>query len=346
MRIIAPMMILIMMTSTLAGCTGGDPDGGGNDEIDMDILNQLIDDNLQDFINNTTIEVTNNYYDSENSTTINYVNGTSTMTSSLHAVAGIQTGTTSEYNYTGDPVLLLIRQGAFSENDAAGSWTGLNGANICVGIGTEIEGLLVESFSSVEIGFSSVGVVDSDEATDKLVSGECDAMAGSESLILQKNNSLNNDYGYLVWVSNYVTPYATQDTLTNTIELSIFQNSGYATTINEIYATITLTGTCISCTGNSTIDNIVEKYVIQDMTPPSSFPFFGPPEYSTFGISQCEYSLEEIFTDEGFMFGPGLECEHQIRLQIDYTGLDSNYDYTWSDLTYYLLWSMTPVEMN
>ena len=29
MRIIAPMIILIMMTSTLAGCTGGDPDGGG-----------------------------------------------------------------------------------------------------------------------------------------------------------------------------------------------------------------------------------------------------------------------------------------------------------------------------
>jgi hypothetical protein len=63
MRIIAPMMILIMMTSTLAGCTGGDPDGGGNDEIDMDILNQLIDDNLQDFINNTTITVNNNYHD-------------------------------------------------------------------------------------------------------------------------------------------------------------------------------------------------------------------------------------------------------------------------------------------
>ena len=36
MRIIAPMMILIMMTSTLAGCTGGDPDAGGNDEIDIE----------------------------------------------------------------------------------------------------------------------------------------------------------------------------------------------------------------------------------------------------------------------------------------------------------------------
>ena len=67
MRIIAPMMILIMMTSTLAGCTSGDPDGGGNDEIDMDILNQLIDDNLQDFINNTTITVNNHYH---NNTTI------------------------------------------------------------------------------------------------------------------------------------------------------------------------------------------------------------------------------------------------------------------------------------
>ena len=67
MRIIAPMMILIMMTSTLAGCTGGDPDGGGNDNIDMDVLNQLIDDNLQDFVNNTTITVENHYH---NNTTI------------------------------------------------------------------------------------------------------------------------------------------------------------------------------------------------------------------------------------------------------------------------------------
>jgi hypothetical protein len=67
MRIIATMMILIMMTSTLAGCTGGDPDSGGNDNIDMDVLSSLIDDNLQDFINNTTITVENHYH---NNTTI------------------------------------------------------------------------------------------------------------------------------------------------------------------------------------------------------------------------------------------------------------------------------------
>jgi len=74
MRILAPMMILIMMTSTLAGCTGGDPDGGGNDEIDMDVLNQLIDDNLQDFINNTTITVENHYHNNTTYITNEYNN--------------------------------------------------------------------------------------------------------------------------------------------------------------------------------------------------------------------------------------------------------------------------------
>ena len=63
-----------MMASTLAGCTGGDPDGGGNDEIDMDILNQLIDDNLQDFINNTTITVENHYHNNTTYVTNEYNN--------------------------------------------------------------------------------------------------------------------------------------------------------------------------------------------------------------------------------------------------------------------------------
>ena len=87
MRIIAPMMILIMMTSTLAGCTGGDPDGGGNDEIDMDILNQLIDDNLQDFINNTTITVENHYH---NNTTISNDN-TDNSVSNINGSSSVST---------------------------------------------------------------------------------------------------------------------------------------------------------------------------------------------------------------------------------------------------------------
>ncbi len=74
MRIIAPMMILIMITSTLAGCTGGDPDSDGG--IDSDAVNELIDQNLQDFINNTTItvnqEIHNHYYNNTSVTSNDY----------------------------------------------------------------------------------------------------------------------------------------------------------------------------------------------------------------------------------------------------------------------------------
>ena len=134
MRIIAPMMILIMMTSTLAGCTGGDPDGGGNDEIDMDILNQLIDDNLQDFINNTTITVENHYH---NNTTIvnnhydndNHFNNTTNVDggeinnydNSVSHINGSAIG-----NLTGDMYLLDIE---FSLEDIYPGWDSIDYRN-------------------------------------------------------------------------------------------------------------------------------------------------------------------------------------------------------------------------
>ncbi len=57
MRAVAIPMILLMLSASLAGCTSGDPDGDDNSGIDMEILNQMIDDNLQDFINNTSVTV-------------------------------------------------------------------------------------------------------------------------------------------------------------------------------------------------------------------------------------------------------------------------------------------------
>ena len=68
------------MASTLAGCTGGDPDSGG--EMDTDAINDLIDQNLQDFINNTTItvnqEIHHHYYNNttNNDYTVEYNNTT------------------------------------------------------------------------------------------------------------------------------------------------------------------------------------------------------------------------------------------------------------------------------
>jgi len=57
----ATLMVLVLVSSALAGCTG-DPDGGGMDELDSDALQDLFDEHFQDFINNTTITVNNHYY--------------------------------------------------------------------------------------------------------------------------------------------------------------------------------------------------------------------------------------------------------------------------------------------
>jgi hypothetical protein len=57
----AALMVLVLVSGSLAGCTG-DPDGGGGDEIDSDALQDLFDEHFQDFLNNTTITVINNYH--------------------------------------------------------------------------------------------------------------------------------------------------------------------------------------------------------------------------------------------------------------------------------------------
>ena len=55
MKTRAVSMVLLMIASALAGCTSGDPDGDGELGIDTDVLNQMIEDNLQDFINNSSV---------------------------------------------------------------------------------------------------------------------------------------------------------------------------------------------------------------------------------------------------------------------------------------------------
>ena len=57
MKTRAVSMVLLMIASALAGCTSGDPDGDGELGIDSDVLNQMIEDNLQDFINNSSVTV-------------------------------------------------------------------------------------------------------------------------------------------------------------------------------------------------------------------------------------------------------------------------------------------------
>jgi len=70
MRAVAIPMILLMLSASFAGCTSDDPDGNDNSGIDMEILNEMIDDNLQDFINNTSVTINQEIHYHNNTTYI------------------------------------------------------------------------------------------------------------------------------------------------------------------------------------------------------------------------------------------------------------------------------------
>ena len=88
---------------------------------------------------------------------------------------------------------ILVREDAFPAANASNSASGLDGANICVGVGTTTEGNMQDWFSSRGIEFTSVGTADAAEATDKLISGECDAFTGDMSAMVAKKWALDND---------------------------------------------------------------------------------------------------------------------------------------------------------
>ena len=88
---------------------------------------------------------------------------------------------------------ILVREDAFAAAEAGNSASGLDGANICVGVGTTTEGNMVDWFSSRDISFTSIGTADAAEATDKLISGECDAFTGDMSAMVAKKWALDND---------------------------------------------------------------------------------------------------------------------------------------------------------
>ncbi len=88
---------------------------------------------------------------------------------------------------------ILVRGDAFPADLAGNSASGLDGANICVGVGTTTEGNMQDWFSSRSIDFNSIGTADAAEATDKLISGECDAFTGDMSAMVAKKWALDND---------------------------------------------------------------------------------------------------------------------------------------------------------
>jgi len=86
---------------------------------------------------------------------------------------------------------ILVRADAYAYG--TGSADQLNGAGICVGIGTTTEGNMVDWFSSRNIEFDPVPVADAAEATAKFIDGSCDAFTGDMSAMVAKKWQLDGD---------------------------------------------------------------------------------------------------------------------------------------------------------
>ena len=100
---------------------------------------------------------------------------------------------------------ILVREDVFPAADAGNSAGGLDGANICVGIGTTTEGNMVDWFSSRNIAFTSVPVADAAEATAKFIDGSCDAFTGDMSAMVAKKWQLDGDgsmNGVDIWIAS------------------------------------------------------------------------------------------------------------------------------------------------
>ena len=350
MRTTTILIVLTMLTTGLAGCTG-DPDGGGNDEFDAETLQGMIEDGLQDFMNNTTVEITTNYYTNETSTTTNNVNGSSYV-SSLHTLMGqapgeswLMIGNGSD----GTHLALLVRDDAYDAASAGNSAEGLDGANICVSIGTLVQSVLVNYFSSHDISFTSVPVADAGGATARLIDGNCDAMAGFHQSLQGLSTALETD-GTYTWVTDPIPyfgiswdwGYGMGGSATN---FTIEQDMGFTTRLLEFYASITLTGVCVSnCTENSPV--ISHNFTTSN------------PHH---GIGTCQYNLTETisswaFIDDMQLFFPGLECQYTFyvveewsmsaSVWPDYIPNIDDYEFSWGDWTYLVHWESLPVTVH
>ena len=99
---------------------------------------------------------------------------------------------------------ILVREDRYAAATAGNSAAGLDGANICVGIGTTTEGNMQDWFSSRNIAFTPVAVNDASEATARFIDGTCDAFTGDMSAMVAKKWQLDNDgsmNGVAIWIA-------------------------------------------------------------------------------------------------------------------------------------------------
>ena len=340
----APLLIaLILLSTPIAGCleTG---DGPGV-EVSQEDLQYLFDENFEDFMNNTSITVNQNINHYNNTT----IQQPSTLKSSSGTMAGVET----VENYPSG-LSLLVREDAYAAADAGNSVAGLNGANICVGIGTVMEGDLVDYFSDNGISFTSVPVADSAEATAKFIDGSCDAMAiASRALAEEKNAQLDADgsmNGVAIWVSS-LHEWSIEDSpgvMGNSMSIIISQSDEEM--ISGLHYLFVQVDIMVTCSANST--NCTD---FSETLEPGNVELISSCSH---GVS---FSWSSIYRDThltassdekpwGQFEGYGLNCTHSLNFHVSQVtgnidGLDREvHELSWGDWVYSAVWESTPIE--
>ena len=259
---------------------------------------------------------------------------------------------------------ILVRADSYAYG--TGSADQLNGANICVGIGTTTEGNMVDWFSSRNIEFTSVPVADAAEATAKLIDGSCDALVDDRVVLQVLKIHLDGDGsmdGVDIWITidsmgatssrqvnqqnssnNTVVPIGDGWSVLN---ITLSQDHGEMSSLHSAYAMVTVTGTCVSNCSNQS-DEVFHGFEFYWLAE-SPWMFWSP--YGEVLLStECEMGFDSDLQFETQFGPPGLSCELDLMMLADFSVASiienvDDYEFEWGDWTYHIMWYSAPVQM-
>ena len=315
-------LVLILTTSAFAGCTGGDPDAGGTDELDIEMI--------MDFLNNSSIEIANyNYYN--NSTTNTYfVNGTNSVPT-LHSLNGVispSESVTNIENYT--ELFFLVNLAQF---DGATSPLDLDGANICVTIGSMAESSILNFYSQYGMTMTTINVEHSEAAFESFLDGSCGVLVGTILALSSTLASMSDEGMDLILMNQVISIEDFWVEIYSVFDIEITQEEGTAISFISVDVYTNLRAVCsINCTG---IDADIELDVRY--------------RTSTHSISCNNGEWQDEFSNYSAFRGEGLNCQHHFSYNASTYFSDLNdvdldrYVLEWSDWHYFIVWEENTV---
>lgn len=324
-------MVLLMLTASLAGCTTS---SDGVTEFDEDTMQDLIEQNLQDFINNTSVTVNNYHYTTDNSSTTQYINSSSEENNGF-VMTGVMEGFSQSSDISSEnDLVLLVRGDRYSSDGSGGSSNSsnpqtnnfLNGAKICVKIGSNEQNRVSSWFNHNNASYTSVPVADAAESYSKFIDGSCDAIVGLRAILEDRKSRWDSDgtmNGVDIWLSSALGQLGELYNVESRLEFEFHQEYGSQLNFGRTYFEVELTATCVS---DCTSESLDEHYI-----------FVSSLEHDAILQSYCtipDYGL--ISMNDPYYMLPGLECTITLTVHAYLEHDKDNYEYTWSDWAYYI----------